>query len=207
MIRSRVEQNEVLSRVAVTDEEAKAYYDAHLSEFTTPPTITIREILVTASSDAKGVSAAAEDDAKDRAGKIRARAAAGEDFAKLAESVSEAPSKTNGGLVGPISLDALSPDLRKIIEPLKVGQVSDVVRTQRGYQIFKLESSTPSQTMPFDQAREQISERVFTDKRKQEFEKYVEKLRAQAIIEWKNDDVKKAYEEGLKEHATAAEIQ
>ena len=35
----------------------------------------------------------------------------------------------------------------------------------RGYQILKLESMTPTQTMPFEQAREQISERVFTDKR------------------------------------------
>ena len=50
--------------------------------------------------------------------------------------------------------------------------------------------------MPFEQAREQISERVFTDKRKDEFEKYLQKLRAQAIIEWKNAEVKKAYDEG-----------
>ena len=50
--------------------------------------------------------------------------------------------------------------------------------------------------MPFEQAREQISNRVFTDKRKAEFQKYLEKLRAQAIIEWKNEDVKKAYEAG-----------
>ena len=40
---------------------------------------------------------------------------------------------------------------------------------------------------------------MFTDKRKDEFQKYLEKLRAQAIIEWKNPDVKKAYEEGLAE--------
>ena len=51
--------------------------------------------------------------------------------------------------------------------------------------------------MPFEQAREQISERVFTDKRKAEFQKYLQKLRAQAIIEWKNEDVKKAFEEGI----------
>ena len=64
---------------------------------------------------------------------------------------------------------------------------------------MKLETITPTQTMPFEQAREQISERVFTDKRKDEFQKYLEKLRAQAIIEWKNEDVKKAYEEGIKQ--------
>ena len=51
--------------------------------------------------------------------------------------------------------------------------------------------------MPFEQAREQISDRVFTDKRKAEFEKYLEKLRAQAIIEWKNA----GREEGVRRRA------
>jgi hypothetical protein len=56
--------------------------------------------------------------------------------------------------------------------------------------------------MSFEQAREQIGDRVFTDKRKAEFQKYLEKLRSQAIIEWKNQDVKKAFEQGLKQQAT-----
>ena len=86
---------------------------------------------------------------------------------------------------------------------MKVGGVSEVIRTPRGYQVLKLESSTPVETMPFEQAREQISERVFTDKRKGEFQKYLEKLRAQAIIEWKNQDIKKAFEQGLKQQAAA----
>ncbi len=81
---------------------------------------------------------------------------------------------------------------------MKVGGVSEVVHTTRGYQLLKLESSTPAQTLPFEQAREQISDRVFTGKRQEEFDKYKAKLRQQAIIEWKNEDVKKAYESGLK---------
>jgi predicted Ser/Thr protein kinase len=77
--------------------------------------------------------------------------------------------------------------------------VSELVRTPRGYQILMLETMTKTETMTLEQAREQISERVFTDKRKAEFQKYLEKLRAQAIIEWKNEDVRKAFEEGLKQ--------
>src|SRR5215470_16767987 len=46
MISQRVQQNEVLAKIGVTDDEAKKYYDAHLNEFTTPPTVTLREILV-----------------------------------------------------------------------------------------------------------------------------------------------------------------
>jgi parvulin-like peptidyl-prolyl isomerase len=95
----------------------------------------------------------------------------------------------------------LSPDLRKIIEGLKPGEVSEIIPTARGFQLLKLESSTPIEVMPFDQAREQIGDRVFTDKRKGEFRKYLEKLRNQAIIEWKNQDIKRAFEEGLKQQA------
>jgi hypothetical protein len=53
--------------------------------------------------------------------------------------------------------------------------------------------------MPFEQAREQIGDKVFTDKRKAEYEKYLEKLRSQAIIDWKNQDIKKAYDLGLEQ--------
>jgi len=60
--------------------------------------------------------------------------------------------------------------------------------------------------MTLEQAREQISEHVFTDKRKAEFQKYLQKLRAQAIIEWKNDDVKRAFEEGMKLQAAAPSL-
>ena len=82
---------------------------------------------------------------------------------------------------------------------MKPGDVGEIVRTARGYQILKLETITATQTMPLDQAREQISERVLTDKRKAEFLKYIQKLRTQAIIEWKNQDVRRAFEEGLKQ--------
>ena len=61
-----------------------------------------------------------------------------------------------------------------------------------------------SQTMAFEQARESIGDRIVTGKRKEEFDKYLGRLRAQAIIEWKNPDVKKAFEEGLAEQTKSA---
>ena len=199
MITQRVQQNEVFGKVSLSEEESRAYYQTHLNEFTTPPSITLREILVTPPTDPRGVNVAQDEEALAKAEQVRARAVAGENFEKLAADLSDSPSKANGGLIGPISLNDLSPDLRKAIEPLKVGEVTPVLRTSRGNQILKLESSTQAETLPFEVAREQISERVVTGKRREEFEKYLVKLRAQAIIEWKNADIRKAYEEGLKQ--------
>ena len=91
-----------------------------------------------------------------------------------------------------------------MIESTKPGDVTKPIRTTRGYQFFKIETLTTAETMPFEQAREQINDRVFTGKRKDEFDKYLAKLRTQAIIDWKNADVKKAYEEGLAAQAKPA---
>jgi peptidyl-prolyl cis-trans isomerase SurA len=201
MLYSNVQQVEVFARVAVTEEEARKYYDAHMSEFTTPSSIMLREILVAVPSDSRGFNAAADETAKSKAAQVRARIAKGEAFEKVAAEASDAASKANGGLLGPLNATELSADFRKVIDGLKTGEMTQVIRTQRGYQILKLESATQAQTLLFEQAREQISERVVTDKRRDEFQKYIAKLRSQAIIEWKNEDVKKAYQEGLAEQA------
>jgi len=199
MLVQRVQQNEVMGKIGITEDEARTYYESHLNEFTTQPTVTLREVLVSVPADARGVNVGAEEAAKAKAEQLRAKlTSGGESFDKVAAEASDSPSKANAGLIGPISVNDLSGDLRKIVEGLKVGGVSEVIRTSRGFQIFKLETSTPTETMPFDQARELISERVFTDKRRAEYQKYLDKLRGQAIIEWKNQDIKRAFEEGLK---------
>jgi peptidyl-prolyl cis-trans isomerase SurA len=197
VIVSRIEQNEILGRIAVSEEEAREYYNAHKAEFTSPQSITLREILVAAPVEGGAVNVGRDEAARDKANDIRRRALAGESFEKLAADLSDSPSRANAGLIGPLTMTELSPDLRKLIEAMKAGDVSEPLRSPRGYQVFKLESSTPPETLPFEQAREQIADRVFTDKRRAEYEKFLERLRSEAIIEWKNSEIQKAYERGL----------
>ena len=207
MLVQRVQQVEVFGRIGINEDEARRYYDTHLNEFTSPRTVTLREILVAVPTDPKGVNVAVDEEKKAKADELRTRVTTGgEAFDKVAADASDAPSKANAGLIGPITLEDLSPDLRKMIESMKPGDVTEVIRTTRGYQILKLESATSSETMPFEQAREQINDRVFTDKRKAEYQRYLDKLRAQAIIEWKNEEIKRAFEEGLKQQHAATGV-
>lgn len=194
---SRVQQNEVLGKVSVSEEEARAYYDAHTAEFTSQPEVTLREIFVTVPSDGTTTSVGLDEEARDKLNAIRERAIKGESFEKLAADLSDAPSKANAGLIGPLKLSDLSADLQKLIGGMKAGAITPILRAQRGYQILKLETATVAETLPFDSAREQISDRVFAEKRRVEFEKYLAKLRAESIIEWKNAEIEKAYKAGL----------
>src|SRR5712671_6048646 len=148
MIYQRVQQNEVLAKIGVTDDEARKYYDSHLNEFTTPPTVALREILVAVPGDPKVMNVAADEAAKAKVLQIRQRVTAGgENFEKVAAAISDSPSKANAGLIGPLSINDLSPDLRKLIESMKPGDVSELIRTPRGYQILRLETISPAQTM------------------------------------------------------------
>jgi peptidyl-prolyl cis-trans isomerase SurA len=194
---SRVQQAEVLGRISVSEEEARKYYDEHSKEFTTPQSITLREIFVNVPGDGKSINVGLDEEAREKANQIRQRALGGESFDKLAVELSDAPSKANAGLIGPLSLLDLSGDLQKLVGAMKVGEITQVLRAQKGYQILKLESSSAAETLPFEQARDQIGDRVFNDKRRSEFDKYLTKLRAEAIIDWKNSDIKKAFELGL----------
>ena len=87
--------------------------------------------------------------------------------------------------------------LQTMLGKMKVGDVSDVIRTQRGYQILGLESRTETKVKSFDEARQDISDKIADEKRRGETQKYLEKLRGTATITWHNDELKKAYEQAL----------
>ena len=145
----------------------------------------------------KVASVGALDEAREKAAAIRARIVKGEAFEKVAAEASDSPSKANGGLIGPISRDEMNEELLKMLSKMKVGDLTPVVNTATGAQFFKLESSIESTTLPFEAARARIADRISGEKIGAEFKKYMARLRSQAIIEWKNDDLKKAWEIGI----------
>ena len=194
MLIGQLQSREVAGRIDVTETEEKTYYDAHLPEFATTPSVTLREILVSVPTDPKGVNAAALEDAQKKAEDIRARVMKGESFEKIAGELSEAPSKANGGLIGPISKNELDEALGKMLAGMKNGEITPLVRVPNGIEILKLESTIEGTTIPFDQARSQIAQRLMQERQGGEMQKYLKKLRGNAIIEWKNDEIKRAYE-------------
>jgi len=201
MMVQQVQQTEIMQKLQVTDTELKAYYEAHKNEFGTVPQVTLREITINVPVSAQGINVAQDDEAKAKAEEVRAKIVANEPFARLAADYSDSGSKANGGLVGPLAKSDLSEELQKAIAGLKSGGVTPVLRTARGYQIIKIENLQDTTTKPFDEARAEIADKIANTKRQGEYRKFIVKLRAEAIIDWKNDEIKKAYEVGLKQEA------
>src|SRR5262249_12412342 len=134
---------DIVSRLALTEQEAHDYYDKHHDEFMTEPTVRLREILITVPTQGAtgGFNAGVDEAAKEKATAIRARATAGEDFTKLVEEVSESPSKSSGGLITPdVKLSDMDQKFRDVIEKMKPGDITEPLRTTRGYQLFKIDA-------------------------------------------------------------------
>jgi parvulin-like peptidyl-prolyl isomerase len=198
---NQVQQDEVGSKLQITEEEARQYYQAHQTEFVEPASVTLREILIEVPTSTQkgqaGISVGQDDEIAAKAAEVRKRIAGGEDFAKVASEVSTAPSKANGGLIGPIVVAELSPALQKQLETLKPGDVTEPQRIPRGYQIIKLETSKASAVQAFENVRDVVADRVYSERQRNEVRKFLNRVRSQAIIVWKNDELRKAYEQHL----------
>ena len=206
---TQVQRDEVGSKLSITEEEARLYYRARPQEFTEPASVTLREIFIEVPASSQqgqaGVNVAQDDKARAEAAAIRSRLLKGEDFATVAAEVSMAASKANGGLIGPIAVGELSQGLQELIAKMKPGEITAPIRTARGYQILKLETLKEASLQPFDTVRDLVAERVHGDRQQQEIRRFLARVRGQAIIEWKNTELKKAYEQVVAQTAPAPE--
>jgi peptidyl-prolyl cis-trans isomerase SurA len=197
MLVQQVQRVDVMDKLSVGDEELRAYYEAQKQDFTTPSEITLREILIEVPSTEKGVNVAQDDEARATAEDTRKRLLAGEPFPRLAADVSAAASKANGGLIGPIKSDELAPQLQALLEKMNVGELTEIQRTARGYQILKLESRTNAKIKTFEEARGEIADKIVEQKFDAARDEYLDRLRAQATITWRNAELEKAYQHAL----------
>jgi peptidyl-prolyl cis-trans isomerase SurA len=197
----QVQRDEVGSKLSITEEEARQYYLTHKSEFSEPATVTLREILIDVPSTAKGgqatISVAKQDEAEAQAAALRTRLLAGEDFAKVAAEASAAASKSNGGLIGPMNLAEVSVSLQELIGKMKPGEITQPLRTSKGVQILKLETIKPASIQPFESVRDLVADKVHDARQQTEVRKFLARMRGQALIEWKNDELKKLYEKQI----------
>ena len=203
---NQVQRDEVGSKLSITEEEARQFYLANKEQFAEPASVTLREILLDVPTTTKGgqqvLSVASEDEIKQKATAVRGRILAGEDFGKVAAETSASPSKANGGLIGPINLSEVSPELQKMIEKMKPGEVTPPIRVARGFQILKLETLKPAAIQPFESVRDLVADKVHDARQQAEVRKFLARVRGQAIIEWKNDELKRMYEKQVAAEGT-----
>jgi peptidyl-prolyl cis-trans isomerase D len=152
------------SRVSVTDREVEAYYEAHSEEFEQPEESCARHILVKVKAGTEG-DGHPEAEALALAQKTLDQLKGGADFATVAKKVSEDPgSASQGGDLGCFGRGQMVPEFDKAAFTLEPGRLSDLVKTNFGYHIIRVESRKDRKTQPLDQARDRIRQTLLSQK-------------------------------------------
>jgi peptidyl-prolyl cis-trans isomerase SurA len=172
IMRRQLLSHELESKIAVTDDEVRADYEAHRADYDRPGSLHLQEIVVKTES---GSTTLAKD--------LVRRARAGEDFAELARAYSAAPTRAAGGDLGRVSRGDLTPDIEKAALALPVGGVSEPLPTPEGFRILKLVEKTEPSQVPFDDVKAEIQKRLASERTEREYEAYMEGLRKAAIID------------------------
>jgi peptidyl-prolyl cis-trans isomerase C len=178
LVQSLVEQ-EIRPGVEVSDQEVEEFYQGNPQMFQQPEQVRARHILITVE---QGADEATKADAKARAEAARKRAVSGEDFAALATELSEGPSAPNGGDLGFFSADRMVPAFAEAAFALEPGAISQVVETQFGYHVIKVEERRPAATQSLDEVKEPLRNALLEREVGEGVASLVEELRAQATI-------------------------
>ncbi len=133
--------------------EIAGYYQENIEKHRVPEKRHARHILIrTAKSDAP----AQVEEKRQQVEKILEMAKGGKDFAKLAQEYSEDSSAKRGGDLGLFPRGKMVPPFEEAVFGMKEGEISNVVSTNFGFHIIKLEAIQPEHTKPLDEVQEEI---------------------------------------------------
>jgi peptidyl-prolyl cis-trans isomerase C len=176
----RFVDEKITAFATVSDSEARTYYDANPAQFQQPARVRVSHIMI---SVAAGADQSQKKEARKKIENVMERMAAGEEFASLAEEVSEdADSKGNGGDLGYFFRGQTPPSFEDAAFSLKPGEISDVVETDGGYHIIKLTDRKDAGTISYEDAENDIINHLKTAKVKNRVEAYIIELKLTSTI-------------------------
>ncbi|MBN1282618.1 MAG: peptidyl-prolyl cis-trans isomerase [Proteobacteria bacterium] len=180
VIRELIEK-EVVAQIPVEESAVSSYYAKNAQEFRSGVSYHAQQILV---------------DTRELADEIRGKIAKGEEFAGLAKKHSQSPDGARGGDLGYFDAAAYPEVFAETCSTLKPGEVSGVIASPYGFQIFKLIDTRPARHRSLEEASESIR-RLMREQRAPEFYvPWIENLMAGAAVEVDEEALKEVRLEG-----------
>ena len=159
---------QVFARVAVTDADVEAYYQAHQESFARPEEVHAEQILVEDADTAK---------------RVQADLKRGERFEELARRYSRSPDAKVGGDLGFFARGVMPPVFDQACFSLKAGQVSDVVASPYGFHLFKVLERRSAGTPALADVRERVEGELRSQRESAAQAATIDALRKRAKLE------------------------
>ena len=178
MLRTRLVNLKVKSRIVVTKEDIKEYYDKHPEKYAGKKQYHLRSILkrVPEFSDENAIRTIIADMES-----IVKRLDQGEDFKALAKANSDYLAE-DGGDLGLFTLDELSSKIKWAVKDLREGQHTPLINTDQGLQIFYIEEIVEAVGKPIEEVSPEIEDLLYKEEVNEKFDEFVTGLREKSHI-------------------------
>lgn len=161
-----------------SEEELKHAYEALKASLQAPKQIQLAQVFIAVSKDA---DQAAKDKAKGEIDSVQKQVkASGSDFAAIARAHSEeAASAARGGEIGWLAEAQIQPEIRKKVEFMKAGAVTEPMLMDDGWHLVKVLDRKDARTLSLDEVKPQLRERLRAEHQRAQSQAYVAKLVAE----------------------------
>jgi peptidyl-prolyl cis-trans isomerase SurA len=178
ILRPKLINFSVKSKVIITDEDIKIYYDAHPEMYAGIKKIYLRNILIS------GGALAVDSLVQEKFNDVTAALISGESFGEVARQYSQAPNAGDGGKIGLFSLDSLSGEIADAVQDLAAGDHTDFIQTDLGYQMFFVETIEDGSQKPLESVSDEISKKLYNDIVEKKFRVWIKELRDNSYVKY-----------------------
>jgi len=175
MMRQAVLYTEVERAIVLDDAEVVQYYKKNPAEFTTPTEYKLSAIYLAAET-----RSAEENEALKAA--VDAKLKGGASFADAAAELSDPPMKEAKGELGTFKEGELEQVLEAAVADLKNGETSAWVNTKNGWYLLQLVEKKPAALRPFEDARREVEDKLYNEKRAVKGQAYIKELRERSYV-------------------------
>jgi len=177
---AEAEQVAVTSKAEPSEAEIKAYYAENKQTFFLPKQYRASHILIKVDPSA---NAAEREAMQKKAEEILARAQKGEDFFDLAYYNSDDRTKYVGGDLGMFHEGQTEKPFEEALKGLKVGEISDLVRTRYGFHIIKLTQVNEPRQLSYEEMHEKIKARLTKEHHDKLYAEWIDSLKQKYKVE------------------------
>jgi peptidyl-prolyl cis-trans isomerase SurA len=184
LLKYKVQQIAVGSKVSVTDSDVQSYYERHLKSGANVQ-VRVAHIFIAVPADA---DAATVRQKEELAKQLAARAKGGEDFAKLAKEFSEdRATRAEGGDLGDFGKDmGLPKPVEELVFGMKAGEVGGPVRANRGFSVLKVLDRKAKDVRPLADIKDELRRQLWEKEIERQTRSYLADLRKKTLVEIRN---------------------
>jgi len=178
LLMNKVFGRELRGREDLTDKELRERYDREKERYRLPERARLREIVIL-----KPENATALEQARQHVQQIAEQARNAADFALLAKTASQAPTKDKGGDLGEVARGELLPELDKAVFNSTSGTVLGPIEAKTAWHILKVEQRLPSEIPAFESIKDKLRKDASDDAWQRDYKAYIDRLRKDAFIQ------------------------